>query len=255
MELPDPVATVLDGCHTDGANHATSSNANVLRYTTDDDRALFLKIQEHPDDSVVPGLAPEHAILCWLDGQLGAPRSLRFHQQGSTQFLVTEACPGQPAHKRIPDTDKPRAVEQMAATLRQIHALPIAGCPFERRAGSVLQHGRALCDSPHLSDEDRTDMHSALDQLRDVPLPPETITFTHGDYCLPNILLADDRSVSGLIDWGYAGLGDPHRDYVAAEFSVARNLGDAWVTPFFDALGAEVDEERMQAHRLLYDLW
>jgi len=35
--------------------------------------------------------------------------------------------------------------------------------------------------------------------------------FTHGDYCLPNVLI-EDKSNYGLVDWSQAGTGDIYRD-------------------------------------------
>ena len=42
-------------------------------------------------------------------------------------------------------------------------------------------------------------------------LPPEDVVFTHGDYCLPNVMILKGH-LSGYIDWGYAGIGDRYLD-------------------------------------------
>ena len=36
------------------------------------------------------------------------------------------------------------------------------------------------------------------------------LVFTHGDYCAPNILVgaAPLHTVTGVVDWGYAGVAD-----------------------------------------------
>ncbi|QYA42439.1 phosphotransferase [Macrococcoides bohemicum] len=41
--------------------------------------------------------------------------------------------------------------------------------------------------------------------------PEEEISYTHGDLCMPNILIKDGN-ISGYIDLGRGGLGDPYRD-------------------------------------------
>ncbi|QTQ09237.1 phosphotransferase [Macrococcoides canis] len=41
--------------------------------------------------------------------------------------------------------------------------------------------------------------------------PEEEISYTHGDFCTPNILIKDGN-ISGYIDLGRGGLGDPYRD-------------------------------------------
>jgi kanamycin kinase/aminoglycoside 3'-phosphotransferase-2 len=39
-------------------------------------------------------------------------------------------------------------------------------------------------------------------------MPIEEPVFIHGDYCLPNILVAGDK-LGGVIDWDFGGLADP----------------------------------------------
>lgn len=82
----------------------------------------------------------------------------------------------------------------------------------------------------------------------------EESVLTHGDFCLPNILIKDNQ-VTGIVDWGYAGLGDRYRDFAAVVYSIGRNLGEQWVERFFAEYGiSELDQEKLRYHRLLYAL-
>jgi aminoglycoside phosphotransferase len=48
-------------------------------------------------------------------------------------------------------------------------------------------------------------------------LPKEQeVVFTHGDYCLPNIIVTAEWNISGFIDLSRAGLGDRYRDLALA---------------------------------------
>ena len=49
----------------------------------------------------------------------------------------------------------------------------------------------------------RNVLRDELASIRD-DLPPEDVVFTHGDYCLPNVMILNGH-LSGYIDWGYAG--------------------------------------------------
>ena len=86
----------------------------------------------------------------------------------------------------------------------------------------------------------------ALDDLENRIPDVERPVTTHGDYCLPNIIIHGDQ-VSGFIDLGYVGIGDPYRDFISAKYSVRRNLGEEWVQPFFDAFGIESPDEQKLA--------
>jgi len=84
----------------------------------------------------------------------------------------------------------------------------------------------------------------------------EDLVFTHGDYCLPNILLDRQLSqVSGLLDWGRAGIADRYNDLALAARSLARNFGDQWVPLLFTEYGlASPDRVKLQFSRALDEL-
>jgi aminoglycoside phosphotransferase len=59
----------------------------------------------------------------------------------------------------------------------------------------------------------------------------------HGDYCLPNVLMQDGK-LSGLLDVGLAGLGDPREDLAAGVWTLQYNFGVGHARDFLDAYGA-----------------
>lgn len=64
-------------------------------------------------------------------------------------------------------------------------------------------------------------------------------TFIHGDFCLPNIMLADWR-LSGFIDVGLSGIGDKHIDIYWALWSLNYNLKtEKYTDLFLDLYGRE----------------
>ncbi|HLN61043.1 MAG TPA: phosphotransferase [Symbiobacteriaceae bacterium] len=75
-----------------------------------------------------------------------------------------------------------------------------------------------------------------LKRIRDAGLQPE-ITFCHGDYCVPNIMVAGGR-VSGVIDWPYAGYLDRRIDLASACKSIRWNFKEeVFVETFLRAYG------------------
>ena len=81
----------------------------------------------------------------------------------------------------------------------------------------------------------------------------QDLGFTHGDYCLPNILIHEGR-LSGIIDWGYAGIGDRYRDFVEVYYTIRRNLGTGWIPVFFEEYGLrELDWDKLRMYQKVHD--
>ena len=84
------------------------------------------------------------------------------------------------------------------------------------------------------------------------------LVFTHGDYCAPNVLLQlpaplaqpdgaepgvpDEPTLTGVVDWGYAGVADRWRDLVKARWSVGFNYGEEWDARWLDWYGLRPEE-------------
>jgi aminoglycoside phosphotransferase len=93
-------------------------------------------------------------------------------------------------------------------------------------------------------------------ELAAIPAASEERVFTHGDYCLPNVLLVSDGAggfrVSGFVDCGNAGIADRYQDLALCARSVAGNLGPEWVSALFARYGLEhADETKLGYYQLL----
>ncbi|TFH13229.1 aminoglycoside 3'-phosphotransferase, partial [Candidatus Bathyarchaeota archaeon] len=86
--------------------------------------------------------------------------------------------------------------------------------------------------------------------------PVENFVFTHGDYCLPNILI-EDGVLSGVIDWDYAGLADPYVDFVSCMWSIRYNFGeeaDDLIPLFLETYDVELDPAKYGFYKRLNEL-
>jgi aminoglycoside phosphotransferase len=281
--LPDPLATLLR----DSVRERVSlgeSWARVERHTLPGGRVLFLKA------GVVGGPHPiedEIARLEWMTAKgLPVPRIVEHVAHHGVQYLVTEALPGVDA-SAYRGAGGPRGiVATLAAAMSRLHSTPIADCPFRHDAASMVRDAAervraGYVDSPAVDPaRARRDAETQLERLihahetlvaRQVAretIPPEGPVFTHGDYCLPNVIVrehpdhresADEPTspgLSGFIDCGRAGVADRYRDLALCARSITRNLGSAWIPAFFDDYGLPLlDRERIDFYTLLDDFF
>lgn len=73
-------------------------------------------------------------------------------------------------------------------------------------------------------------------------------TLIHGDCCLPNILVKDDKVV-GFIDLGDSGIGDPWQDYAWSIWSLEYNLKtNKYTNLLLEKLNIKFDKEKFDKY-------
>jgi aminoglycoside phosphotransferase len=150
-------------------------------------------------------LVPERDRLLWLDGRLPVPQVISLFHAWGDDWLLTHSVPGRPLSDPQLGLEPEQVATSMGEVLRGIHSLDATGCPFgEAKPANVL---------------------------------------IHGDFCLPNVLV-QEGSLSGLVDVGRAGLGDPRDDLAAGVWSLQYNFGPGLARVFLDAYGAQPMTDR-----------
>ncbi len=212
----------------------------------------FLKMAKH---APFGDLRAERDRLSWLEGRLRAPRLLAFAEDDELQYLLMSAMPGVMLCAPELHVETSRLIQRYAEGLRLIHGLPLDDCPFDLSVESRLELARqrvevGLVDAAHLEGSAPAEYLAALIALR--PATAQAV-LCHGDYSAPNVLVDPDTlELSGFIDLGRLGAGDPHSDLADAAWSIGYNFGAEWVQPFFEAYGiAKADADRLEFFRLL----
>ena len=234
------------------------SAATVLRFDKPGAASRYLK---YGFAGLARSLAGEAERLAWMHARgLPVPTVETLIEQDGRTFLLLAAVEGFNAAECA---QPPAAVvETLAAGLRLLHGLDAQGCPFEAPAASEIEHACRRLAAGLVDERDFDAAHagwSGTDLFHElVATRPaaEDLVFTHGDYCLPNVILRGPTLggslLAGFVDVGRAGVADRHRDLALAARSIAYNLGDAWVAPFFAAYGlAEPDPAKLAFYRLL----
>jgi aminoglycoside 3'-phosphotransferase-2 len=228
----------------------------IQRLALPDGRHAYLKTAPHggPED-----LAVEHDRLRWLTGRLAVPEVLGFRVAGGVAQLLLSALPGVPAHQ-IEGAARDSTVRVIADALRRIHAIAVADCPFQWTTHDEIAGARALLAASRIDEpafEAATSMSAAdalaqVAHLEPIAAPQDTV-WTHGDFCLPNVLVHDDR-LGGILDWGLARVGDPRRDLALLEDSLRFNFGDAAVPAFYAIWGRRPAPDQLRFFNLLDQL-
>jgi aminoglycoside phosphotransferase len=156
-------------------------------------------------------LEDELARLEWLHGRLPVPEVVGFFHAAGDDWLITRGLEGVPLYHRSVGWPPSQVARVFGQILRTIHETDATGCPFgARKRGHVL---------------------------------------VHGDYCLPNVLVKDG-ALSGLVDVGGAGLGDPRQDLAAGVWTLQYNFGPGLAREFLASYGwppmADQDIERLR---------
>jgi aminoglycoside phosphotransferase len=146
-------------------------------------------------------LTGERDRIAWLSGRLPVPEVVGFAHAYGDDWLLTREVPGVPLYHPSLGWEPIRVARRFGEILREIHSTDSSGCPFgEALPGNIL---------------------------------------IHGDYCLPNVLV-DQGRLTGLVDLGRAGLGDPRDDLAAGAWTLHYNFGDGFARDFLDAYGAPI---------------
>ena len=201
-------------------------------------------------------LVDEARRLEWIGERLPVPRVLCLIPREDEVFLLLSGLPGRPAHECVEELGEERVVACLAEAMRLVHALPAGDCPFRTALDDELAEAERLVRGEKLDQEgfQAATGHApqrALRLLRERRGELREAVVTHGDLCLPNLLL-HDGGLAGIVDWGLAGVADPHRDLMSAEFTLGLNLGSEWLPALHRALGDwTVTRENVDYHVLL----
>lgn len=195
-------------------------------------------------------------------------------QEPAVAVLVTSAVPGVPISS-VRRSDARVAARSLALLLRDLHAIPVSSCRFDRTLAVTVP---AACAAVAVGvvdagdfDEERTGLEpsTVLEELlaaapRASVAEPGDLVVCHGDACLPNVLVDPETlQPTGIVDVGRLGVADRHQDLALATRSLADpdlnpafgpGCADAFLESYLSESGLEhsrVDPDRLAFYRLL----
>ena len=252
IKLPDALKSVLPAARWE---HVTvgQSGAHVYRSSR-----YVLKMQPKDQPETLFG---EKERLRWLAGRVPVPRVVAYHVESGLEYLAMERIHGIDMSHPDARLHPHRNAELLARALRELHALPARDCPFDGSLRVKLSAARERVQRGLVDESDfdaprqgRTAIQVFNDLVRTRPTT-EDIVVTHGDPCLPNVIVSGEY-VEGFVDVGRAGLADRHADLALATRSLIFNYGPGLDDVFLDTYGrALVDAQKIEYYRMLDELF
>lgn len=211
--------------------------------------------------------AARHAeILRWVHGKLPVPAVLACESVSGTQYLLMERMQGDAACVPYYMERPALQAKLLAEALQMLWQTDISDCPVQRTTDVLLAEAAERVEQfavdtsdPEIFGQDGFYSPSKLLHWLEANRPEPEPVFSHGDFCLPNILLTGD-AISGMIDLGDAGVGDKWYDISMVLRSLSWNYNGRFGGPvysgldpnlLFDALGIAPDWDRIRYFELL----
>jgi kanamycin kinase len=198
---------------------------------------LFVKIATHSAhrDSGFH-LGAEAQRLAWFATMgVPAPEIIDAGRDDRNEWLITRAAPGRTAADPWPEARRTAVVDALADAALAMHALPVAGCPFDRSLAVTVPDAlhaanAGLIDLADLDAERRDWSRQRLvDTLLATRPRTEDLVVCHGDFCLPNVLLDPvSLRLTGLVDVGRAGLADRYQDLALITRSLSTEINSQY---------------------------
>jgi aminoglycoside phosphotransferase len=229
---------------------AGATNAGLYNIRTGDNKSFILKKQSS-------GLKNDYLNYKWLEGKLPVPEVIFYEQFNAYELLCMTELRGQTLEKYIGITDEKALVISYATALKLLHALPVDTGALvrdldERMTIAAYNLENNLVDTGELEPENQEyPLRELFIKLLNARPTDFELVFTHGDYCLDNIVY-DNGILKGFIDIGNGGIADRYQDIALAVRSIKDVFGNKPVNLFYEVYGLkEVNQEKLDFYTLL----
>lgn len=238
------------------------SNANILLYEN-----MVLKVEAHRDES-----NHEHTMLDWLADKLPVPQILQSIQETEYNYLLMSRAKGEFACSDYWLNRPDQLVKILAQGLKLLWNVPIQNCPYNFCLNHKLMIAEQNVRNKTYNTEDAEQgtygdsgfesPEALLSWLKD-HRPNEDLVFSHGDFCLPNIFINQNR-ISAFIDLGRSGIADRYQDIALCYRSLKHNFSGVYSgiaypgfdpEMLFDELEITPDYDKIHYYILLDELF
>lgn len=257
QSIPSELRTILRN-YKWAKNTIGCTKTSVFYCEQDNYPSYYLKIASYEDNI---NLHLESEKLKWMKDKLPVPEVIHYSKDKKHEFLLISETQGKSSHFLDREDQKKGVVALLARGLLQIHSLDISECPYDNSLFFQMEYVNKRIENG-LVDEQLFDpirkgrtTNSIYEELMSTKPQSEDLVFTHGDYCLPNIII-NNNNISGFIDFGLGGISDRYLDIGICARSITYNFGEKWIPVFLKEYGLkEIDKEKIHFYQLLDEFY
>ncbi|NLY44578.1 MAG: aminoglycoside 3'-phosphotransferase [Tissierella sp.] len=253
-DYPPELQSLLNGMHYE-EDSIGRSTAGVYRYFNDK-ISYYLKVQPS-----FQGLGKEKNIMEWLQHRLLVPEIIYFKSYNDLDYLLMSEIQGEMLCSDYFLDNPEKSVRLLADGIKMLQSIPIEDCPFDNNLNIKLEEAlfnieNNLVDMDDWEENNRFETPLELFEYLKQNQPKESsLSFTHGDYSLPNIF-GKDNKISGFIDLGRGGIADIYQDIALCVRSLKHNYEtEDYTGLFFRHLGIQPNCQKVEYYILLDELF
>ena len=228
---------------------------------------MVLKIQK---DS--PFIRNEHLMMKWLENKVSVPECISNITENGVNYLLMSRISGKMACDDEFMNDSNLLFSVLADAFNSLWKVDISDCPVKNDLSTVLkeaeyrvEHGLVDVDDAEPETFGKDGFKGPEELLRWLcdNRPDEDPVLSHGDFCLPNVFINDDK-FSGFVDIGRMGIADRYQDIALCYRSLHHNFSGVYdgksydgydEKMFFEAIGIEPDYDKIRYYILLDELF
>ncbi|MCH5211116.1 MAG: aminoglycoside 3'-phosphotransferase [Oscillospiraceae bacterium] len=225
-----------------------------------------LKIQDISEEA-----DNEVQAMRWLNGRVSVPKIITYERKENKSYLLMTKAEGKMACDEYYMDNPEKLTSLLAAALHELWKINISSCPLDSSLNRKLQKARYYVEN-NLVDTENTEPDTFgengfkdpedLLQWLTTHRPEEDLVLSHGDFCLPNIYIENDKFT--FIDLGRTGIADKWCDIAICYRSLKHNYSGKYAKKeypdynpdmLFEKLGIEPDREKIRYYLLLDELF
>ncbi len=192
---------------------------------------MVLKIDNQNDEADL-----EVKLMTWLADKLPVPKILCLEKENDKSFLLMSRVEGLMSCDENIIENPNLLVKILAEGLNMLWHVDISNCPYSNSLERKLELAEYnirnnICDLDNVEPETFgkngfKNPDELLKWLKENK-PSEDLVFSHGDFCLPNVFINDNK-ISGFIDLGRSGIADRYQDIALCYRSLSHNYSGTY---------------------------